>query len=196
MVPVYWTLLSGIQELETARLVCQTPFSHEAFVAPVLCSTATGECCPSGAISDASGACCSAGVLDACGVCNGTGIAMDIRGKCCGSPLPPSGVCCDDGLDSCGVCGGLSACTAAVRISLSSGAASSLTLELLAGRLGVRRHACEYSLGCPAQLRCSVDFGAMVLSFVLLQYECVRGTERESESLEERTWIVGALAIV
>ena len=42
--------------------------------------TVTGVCCPPGSINDASGACCAAGVLDACGVCNGTGVAVDIRG--------------------------------------------------------------------------------------------------------------------
>jgi hypothetical protein len=105
-----------------------------------LCPTVTGVCCPPGSINDASGACCAAGVLDACGVCNGTGVAVDIRGKCCRSPLPPSGICCEDGLDSCGVCGGSSACMAdvSIRVNVTSDVVANVTLDLVLACLGVR----------------------------------------------------------
>ena len=68
----------------------------------------TGVCCPRGV--DRFGFCCASGVVDACGVCDGHGVAMDAQGVCCPTALPPSGLCCSAGLDSCGVCGGENVC--------------------------------------------------------------------------------------
>jgi hypothetical protein len=63
---------------------------------------ADGRCCGnSTTVLDGSGECC-AGRVDACGVCNGHAIAVDVRGACCTSPLPPNGLCCDGLVDDCG----------------------------------------------------------------------------------------------
>ena len=59
--------------------------------------SATGACCPPGAVLDARGECCAAGVLDACGVCGGKGKHMDVQGSCCETMLDANGVCCEVG---------------------------------------------------------------------------------------------------
>ena len=75
----------------------------------------SGECCPELWIADSVGVCCAPDRVDACGVCNGAGVAVDVYGACCTSLLPPSGVCCGGlggggGVDSCGVCSGDNQC--------------------------------------------------------------------------------------
>ncbi len=71
----------------------------------------TGMCCASGVV-DRFSKCCESGTLDDCGMCDGDGVAVDVIGKCCTAPLPPSGFCCAAGVvDSCGVCGGDNQCT-------------------------------------------------------------------------------------
>jgi hypothetical protein len=71
----------------------------------------TGLCCPGNQVLDATGRCCPSGRVDACGVCNGKGVAVDSVGICCESALPPSGMCCAGAaVDSCGVCGGSNLC--------------------------------------------------------------------------------------
>lgn len=109
----------------------------------------TGRCCTTGEVSDAMGRCCR-GALDACGVCNGTGVAVDAGtvscyhaeyyqylpfvdccvccadGVCCETPLAPSGLCCGSaGIDSCGVCGGVNECAVNVSVLLSLSANTS-----------------------------------------------------------------------
>ena len=61
-------------------------------------------------MTDKDGRCCPAGGLDACGVCNGTGIITDVYGQCCSIPLTAEGLCCNQGVDDCGVCGGVNQC--------------------------------------------------------------------------------------
>jgi hypothetical protein len=55
----------------------------------------TGSCCPEGSAVDAAGACCDAGELDACGVCGGNGVTVDIMGRCCSTLLDAQGLCCE-----------------------------------------------------------------------------------------------------
>jgi hypothetical protein len=62
-----------------------------------------------GWVLDIYGQCCNTR-LDACGICNGTGVAVDVRGMCCPYPLSASGLCCAS-VDDCGVCNGGSECT-------------------------------------------------------------------------------------
>jgi hypothetical protein len=54
-----------------------------------------GECCHAASnvrpVVDKGGECCAAGRLDACGVCNGDGIAVDAMGHCC-SVRPAAGL--------------------------------------------------------------------------------------------------------
>ena len=71
--------------------------------------------------------------VDACGVCGGDGVVVDVSGVCCSWPLSPSGVCCEGMLDSCGVCGGTNDCDAVVTVSLPSSANASS----VAGALGL-----------------------------------------------------------
>jgi hypothetical protein len=59
---------------------------------------------------DSKGSCCDTGVVDACGVCNGTGRAVDALGACCSAALDAQGVCCSSGVDECGVCNGTNSC--------------------------------------------------------------------------------------
>lgn len=45
-----------------------------------------GACCPIGSVLDSQGQCCTAGDVDACGVCNGRSLSVDIRvshWQCC-----------------------------------------------------------------------------------------------------------------
>ncbi|KAF8062687.1 Papln [Scenedesmus sp. PABB004] len=65
-----------------------------------------------GAALDFKGACCDAGAVDACGVCNGTGRAIDALGACCSGTLDAQGVCCGGAIDECGVCDGANSCDA------------------------------------------------------------------------------------
>lgn len=58
---------------------------------------------------DRDGECCESGALDACGVCDGDAVVVDLAGACCSSGvLDARGWCCEAGLavDECGVCGG------------------------------------------------------------------------------------------
>lgn len=90
----------------------------------------TGLCCDAAITAlDGLGRCCASHV-DVCGVCGGTGVAIDATGFCCDAALTASGECCRSGVDSCGVCGGLSECAATTTVELkpsSSSANSSLT---------------------------------------------------------------------
>lgn len=93
---------------------------------------------------DWAGRCCTQGPVDACGVCGGTGVAVDVLGRCCLSALLPSGLCCEDGEpDSCGVCGGLNTCSAQVQVSLKAATtmpdldAAVVMLSEVLGALGV-----------------------------------------------------------
>ena len=107
----------------------------------------SGACCANS--MDSNGVCCNhpRGV-DACGVCGGTGVAVDIAGTCCSSALPPSGLCCQPPaeVDSCGVCGGMSKCAAQVSIVVqqvgnanltASAATSSAAVGMVASAAGV-----------------------------------------------------------
>lgn len=71
--------------------------------------------------------------MDACGICGGNGVAVDVRGECCATPLAPSGLCCSGGLDSCGVCGGANACGATVTVAVGSGTASAALAASVVG---------------------------------------------------------------
>jgi hypothetical protein len=74
--------------------------------------------CPSSAVLDRSGACCygqrdvngdcchGGRTLDACGVCGGTAVMVDVLGACCSGVLDGSGRCCMQNVDVCSVCGG------------------------------------------------------------------------------------------
>ena len=67
-----------------------------------------GACC-SGASPelDTAGACCPDGGVDACGVCGGGAVLVDILGQCCAPVADANGVCCASGaVDACGVCDG------------------------------------------------------------------------------------------
>lgn len=69
--------------------------------------TMEGDCCP-GSL-DAQGRCCPADAPpDACGVCGGSGVFVDVAGVCCGGAADGLGLCCppDTHVDACGVCGG------------------------------------------------------------------------------------------
>jgi hypothetical protein len=63
-----------------------------------------------GSLIDSKGTCCEAGIVDACGVCNGTGKAMDMYAQCCSGALDAKGACCMGVIDECGVCNGTNAC--------------------------------------------------------------------------------------
>ena len=58
-----------------------------------------GTCCPAAQTPfapttlDRTGQCC-AQALDACGVCGGSGVAIDFVGTCCTGALDASGLCC------------------------------------------------------------------------------------------------------
>lgn len=55
----------------------------------------TGECCPTASVLDSSGACCVSGQVDACGSCDGTSWAIDVRVS--------RGIVCDDNSSAPGV---------------------------------------------------------------------------------------------
>jgi hypothetical protein len=67
---------------------------------------------------DAKGSCCDGGRVDACGTCNGTGVALDAHNQCCTGRLDAAGVCCpaSGAVDECGVCGGSAACSVRLRM--------------------------------------------------------------------------------
>jgi hypothetical protein len=73
------------------------------------------------------GECCPIGLVDACGICNGTGIITDVYGQCCPIPLTSAGLCCTQGLDDCGVCGGTNACKYEATITLFTNASIAIT---------------------------------------------------------------------
>merc|ERR1712166_1136951 len=51
--------------------------------------------------------CCPKEQVDACGVCNGNGIAIAPDGTCCSGPVDSEGKCCNGGqVNACGVCNG------------------------------------------------------------------------------------------
>jgi hypothetical protein len=65
----------------------------------------SGACC--NGLRDINGDCCNGGrTLDACGVCGGTAVMVDVLGACCSGVLDGSGRCCMQTLDVCSVCGG------------------------------------------------------------------------------------------
>lgn len=75
-----------------------------------------------GNLIDKDGACCEEGKVDACGKCNGDGIAVDALGFCCESTvdspamLDAQGICCRGFIDECGVCNGNNACELKVEL--------------------------------------------------------------------------------
>ncbi len=100
----------------------------------------TGVCCESAdTTTDGSGRCCASGAgVDACGVCGGSGMAVDILGACCNSPLPPSGLCCEDfAIDSCGVCSGMNECEAAVTLTSGTCVSEPDVLQCVSDRTGL-----------------------------------------------------------
>eukprot|EP01029_Cantina_marsupialis_P021991 TRINITY_DN533_c0_g2_i2.p1 TRINITY_DN533_c0_g2~~TRINITY_DN533_c0_g2_i2.p1 ORF type:complete len:1739 (+),score=629.23 TRINITY_DN533_c0_g2_i2:197-5413(+) len=111
---------------------CNTGYSGTYCDQPVGCDNGTsdtnGKCCLGVLYGndnsccmgqlDRDGECCD-GTLDACGVCNGSGVVVDISGFCCESTLDASGVCCDSGiLDQCGVCNGDNSCQLELNVDL------------------------------------------------------------------------------
>lgn len=107
---------------------------------PMCCPTGAvdsdGNCCTSGVVSESEGCCaasprglltldrngaCCAGHLDACGICNGNGTAVDVGGACCTGSLDAGGRCCKPpaALDDFGVCGGNSS-TGLLQLQLSA----------------------------------------------------------------------------
>lgn len=60
------------------------------------------------AVLDLHGECCESGKIDACGICDGSALAVDVEGVCCGSGISDAaGFCCASGqLDECGICDG------------------------------------------------------------------------------------------
>ncbi|GBG84575.1 hypothetical protein CBR_g38856 [Chara braunii] len=66
------------------------------------------KCCSGSSSSlDKDGYCCSSGLVDPCGVCDGAGKFLDIRGDCCRTFRDERGVCCRSGfIDECHVCNG------------------------------------------------------------------------------------------
>ena len=63
-------------------------------------------CVEQNAVLDASARCCNSGKRDACGVCDGSALVVDVQNTCCASGvLDAAGYCCVSGaLDECGVC--------------------------------------------------------------------------------------------
>ena len=102
--------------------------------------TAAGACCPLGTdVLDASGGCCAPELVDACGTCNGTAVAVDARGVCCDGQLDAAGICCPatESVDLCGVCGGVNACSQ--RLRLRTSIPSYLTATAIASELSPAR---------------------------------------------------------
>jgi hypothetical protein len=92
--------------VDTARTCCLGPID-----------SVTGTCC--GADSrfiDGRGRCCLTGNVDACGICGGTGVAVDAKGVCCATALDTSGLCCTASIDDCGVCSGVNSCFVSVTV--------------------------------------------------------------------------------
>ena len=79
----------------------------------------TGRCCAAGSRLDHAGRCCASHV-DACGVCGGAGVAVDVEGECCDAPLGADGSCCFNGIDDCGVCGGNNMCAATATLTVAT----------------------------------------------------------------------------
>lgn len=50
-------------------------------------SSADNECCAEGAAIDRDGKCCNSGALDACDICEGAGVGLDITGASYCLPL-------------------------------------------------------------------------------------------------------------
>lgn len=77
----------------------------------------TGVCCGSDSrFIDGNGRCCAAGNVDVCGVCGGSGVAVDAKGVCCTTALDTSGLCCPTSVDDCGTCGGVNACSVSITV--------------------------------------------------------------------------------
>ena len=134
---------------------CTPQWSGRLCLAPVTCPSGVVDknltCCPSGVVSrgtgacctnttaappvlDRRGACCSVGVVDACRVCNGTGIGFDRRGRCCSGvdvAFDASRTCCaKSDIDACGVCGG-DGLSCKLRVDLQLKAPANFTVEEL-----------------------------------------------------------------
>lgn len=109
---------------------CRTGWHGVTCAVPTACVSARidayGDCCPSGVLNfdgeccnqvgdrapilDGDGACCTS-TRDACGLCGGSAVTVDIENACCPGMLTPSGLCCASGnVDECGICDGLSTC--------------------------------------------------------------------------------------
>lgn len=88
-------------------------YQHPPLYFYISCVTTDSICMllvPAGSQLDSKGICCDGGIVDACGVCNGTGKAIDALGACCTGTLDAQGVCCTSIIDECGVCNGKNAC--------------------------------------------------------------------------------------
>jgi hypothetical protein len=99
----------------------------------------SGMCCGNAtSVVDRSGRCCTSGRVDACGVCDGDGVAVDVTGRCCNVPLGPSGVCCSAGaVDDCGTCSGVNFCDVTVIVPDAT-PDMNITAQLVANALGIR----------------------------------------------------------
>jgi hypothetical protein len=95
---------SGHGRCADGSCVCKAPYGGvtcavDSAACPGAVRDADGACCASGVVDaegaccvassltrapvlDVAGACCGEG-LDACGVCGGSGVAVDVLGKCC-----------------------------------------------------------------------------------------------------------------
>lgn len=89
-----------------------------------------GSCCVAPGVLGRNGACCPGGIVDACGVCGGSGEKVDAKGSCCAAvALDAEGMCCSLGeVDACGVCGG-DGTSCATLVSLAKSASSSVMDE-------------------------------------------------------------------
>lgn len=94
--------------------------------------TPTGVCCSLGfGVAADTGTCCPSALLDACGVCRGQAVAVDVHGVCCTGALDAAGVCCESGrVDECGVCDGVSTCARAAVVRIAPHASLSGTVDV------------------------------------------------------------------
>lgn len=124
--------------------------------------------CVAGNQLDSKGACCD-GIVDACGVCNGTGKAIDALGACCTGTLDAQGVCCSSTIDECGVCNGTSACDLKAEM---IAALPSATLYLIPNSNANRRlrAAVQDAMAVALSAASGRSFDKMRLSVVLSAY--------------------------